>query len=258
MLRAIRASCWAMAALLLWSSTAWGQAGPYERQRPDERRVAAGRSLYAERCINCHGLDVKGTEQGPDLIRSVAVLRDFEGSAIGPAMAEIPGHPANLPGSGIGDISHFLKQQVELTARNRNATEPPDVLSGDVVRGRVFFEGAGGCTACHSVSGDLSDVGSRFSPVNLQQRFLFPRGGFGETPSAVTVRTPEEEVSGTLEFINDFFVSLTDESGTYRSFRRGRGVAVTTVDPYDAHWELLETITDDEIHDVVTYLETLK
>jgi hypothetical protein len=136
--------------------------------------------------------------------------------------------------------------------------EPPDVLTGDAGGGRAFFEGAGGCTACHSASGDLSDAGSRFTPVNQQQRFLFPRGGFGETLSTVTVRTGEGEISGTVEFIDDFFVSLTDELGRYRSFRRGPGIRVTTVDPYQAHWDLLERITDGEIHDVVTYLETLK
>ena len=56
--------------LTLIPSLAFGaQAGPYNSLRPDEAAVSRGRSLYAQGCINCHGLDVKGTENGPDLIR---------------------------------------------------------------------------------------------------------------------------------------------------------------------------------------------
>jgi cytochrome c oxidase cbb3-type subunit 3 len=236
------------------------QAGPFDRQRPDASSVERGRSLYVARCINCHGLDVKGTENGPDLIRSVAVLRDFEGSEIGPAMAAIADHPGDFSGSELVDVSHFLKQQVEGTARNRNPLEPPNVLTGNADVGRAYFNGEGGCNACHSTIGDLAGIGGRYIPVNLQQRFLFPRGGGRrETPTIVTVRPPEApEVTGTLEFLNDFFVSLTDASGTYHSFRRNTELDVETNDPYQAHWDLLERITDRNIHDVVTYLETLK
>lgn len=236
------------------------QAGPFDRLRPDTAAVERGRSVYVARCINCHGLDVKGTESGPDLIRSVAVLTDNEGSTIGPAMAAIPDHSSDLGPSELGDISHFLRQQVEATARNRNAVTPPEVLTGNAAAGRAYFNGAGGCNACHSAIGDLSGIGSRYSPVNLQQRFLFPRGGGRpETPTLVTVTAAAgPTVSGTLEFINDFFVSLTDASSVYHSFRRSADIAVEVRDPYQAHWDLLERISDRDIHDVVTYLETLK
>ena len=234
------------------------QAGPYNRLRPDADAVARGRSLYAEGCINCHGLDVKGTENGPDLIRSVAVLRDVEGSEIGPAMAAPGNHPSGLAEGELRDLSHFLKQQIETTSRNRNPAMPPDVLTGNADRGRAWFNGEGGCSGCHSVQGDLAEIGNRYTPVNLQQRFLFPRAG-RETPSQVTVR-PEggTPVAGTLEFVNDFFVSLVDETGMYQSFRRTPGMSVEVVDPYQGHWDLLERLTDENIHDVVTYLGTLQ
>lgn len=233
------------------------QAGPSERLRPDGQYVQEGRQLYASRCINCHGLDVKGTGNGPDLIRSVAVLRDAAGSAIGPAMAALPDHP-ELSGNDLRNMSHFLREQVELTSRNRNPTTPPDVLTGSRDAGRAFFNGAGGCSGCHSPEGDLAGIGARMNPVDLQQRVLFPRSG-RETPSQVTVRFPARSpVSGTLEFMDDFFVSLRDAEGNYRSFRRAGGVEVDLDDPYQAHWDLLERISDRNIHDVVTYLETLR
>jgi len=247
----------ALVLLALIPSMAVAQAGPSDRLRPDPASVSRGRSVYAGGCINCHGLDVKGTADGPDLIRSVAVLRDNEGSAIGPAMEALADH-LTLSGSDLRDMSHFLRQEVEITSRNRNAMMPPDVLTGDRDAGRAFFDGDGGCSACHSPGGDLAGIGARMSPVNLQQRLLFPRSG-RETPSRVTVRFPQRApISGTLEFVDDFFVSLTDQSGTYHSFRRVGGIEVAVEDPYQAHWDLLERITDRNIHDVVTYLETLR
>lgn len=233
------------------------QAGPSERLRPNGQYVQEGRQLYARACINCHGLDVKGTENGPDLIRSVAVLRDTGGSAIGPAMAALDDHP-ELSGNDLRNMAHFLREQVELTSRNRNPAMPPEVLTGRVEAGRAFFNGAGGCAGCHSPEGDLEGVVGRLNPVDLQQRILFPRSG-RETPSQVTVRFPARpSVSGTLEFMDDFFVSLTDGEGNYRSFRRTGGVVVDVEDPYQAHWDLLERITDQNIHDLVTYLETVR
>ena len=255
-----RPPAWGLILLLLAAlpPQLFGQAGPYDRQQPDPESVSRGRALYAGRCINCHGLDVKGTENGPDLIRSVAVLRDFEGSEIGPAMDALPDHPSGLPETDLADISHFLKQQIEATARNRNAATPPDVLTGDADAGRAWFQGEGGCAACHDAAGDLAGIGGRYSPVNLQQRFLFPRAG-RETPSLVTVTPPSgPAVSGTLEFMDDFFVSLRDATGAYMSFRRAPGLDVALEDPYQAHWDLLERITDRNMHDVVTYLGTLR
>lgn len=243
---------------ILLPSVLLAQAGPYERQRPDRAAVDRGRSAYAAQCINCHGLDAKGTERGPDLIRSVAVLRDRDGSEIGPAMAALSAHPARLPERDLRDLSHFLKEQVEATARNRNATTPPVVLTGNARAGRAWFDGDGGCRGCHSPEGDLAGIGARYRPVNLQQRFLFPRA-YGEVPSSVTVTPPGgPPVSGSLEFVDDFFVALTDEQGVYRAFRRVPGMSVRIDDAYEAHSDLLARITDRNLHDVVTYLGTLK
>jgi cytochrome c oxidase cbb3-type subunit 3 len=260
MFRNLKTTLFALALVSLTPSIVAGQAGPFDRQRPDEDSADRGRGVYAQQCINCHGLDIKGTENGPDLIRSVAVLRDLEGSEIGPAMSGLSDHPSNLPGTELADISHFLKQQIEATARNRNPSQPPNVLTGNVESGRSFFSGGGGCTACHSATGDLAGVGGRYSPVNLQQRFLFPRGGGREqAPTRVTVTPPTgPAITGDVEFLNDFFVSLTDGTGNYHSFRRRAGMRVESVDPYQGHWDLLARITDRNIHDVVTYLETLK
>ena len=79
--------------------------------------------------------------------------------------------------------------------------------------------------------------------------------------SAVRVSvTPQggPAVSGVLVYMDDFVVTLQDDSGVARTFRRTAALKVQKTDPLDAHHALLDTITDKQIHDVVAYLETLK
>jgi len=238
------------------------QAGPTERQRVDEAAAGRGKGLYALHCINCHGSTAKGGPNGPDLIRSVAVLRDRLGSGIGPALAKSPAvHQANLTAAQIRDLSHFLHQRVEAIARNRNATAPINVLTGDIEAGRAYFTGAGKCSTCHSPSGDLAGIGRRIAdPVNLQQRFLFPALTPGRGKQVEVTVTPPSgpAVSGTLVRIDNFSVSLRDVSGEYRAFRRSPGVKVDVRDPLAVHHELLDQYTDADIHNLTTYLEILK
>src|SRR5687767_8232419 len=104
--------------VLLMASNAFAQGGPYERQRVDNAAADRGRAVYAKHCINCHGSTAKGTDRGPDLIRSTVVLRDRLGNAIGPALKS-GAHSAVLSAAEIVDLSHFLHQRVEAIASNR-------------------------------------------------------------------------------------------------------------------------------------------
>ena len=70
------------------AQTLCGQAGP---TRPDVDPAAAdrGKRVYLQYCVNCHGSQAKGTEDGPDLIRSVVVLHDKAGSELAPALKKL-------------------------------------------------------------------------------------------------------------------------------------------------------------------------
>jgi mono/diheme cytochrome c family protein len=236
------------------------QAGPTERQRIDNAAADRGRLLYTQYCINCHGSTAKGTDSGPDLIRSVVVLRDRLGNGIGPVVRKAP-HQTTLTDAQIVDLSHFIHQRVEAIASNRNARGTLNVVTGNVEVGRTFFNGAGKCNTCHSPTGDLAGIATRIPvPVNLQQRFLFPtltRGGPKQVEVTVTP-AGGRPVSGTLVRIDSFNVSLRDSTGEYQTFRRAQNVKVDVRDPLAAHHELLDQYTDADMHNVLAYLETLK
>ena len=251
---------------MLATGTAFAQGGPYERQRVDNAAADRGRVLYARHCINCHGSTAKGTERGPDLIRSAVVLRDRLGNAIGPAIKPAGAHQATLAAAEIVDLSHFLHQRVEAIASNRNARGPLPVLTGDPEAGRAYFNGAGRCSTCHSPPGDLAGLATRIpDAANLQQRFLFPalrrggekQGGGKQVEVTVTV-AKQPPVTGAVVRIDDFFVSLRESSGEYRAFNRGPGVTVVVNDPLAAHHELLDRYTDEDMHNLTAYLVTLK
>jgi mono/diheme cytochrome c family protein len=223
------------------------QGGPYERQKIDTAAAGRGRALYAQHCINCHGSAAKGSDRGPDLIRSTVVLRDRLGSGIGPAIRPSAAHQAALTQAQVLDLSHFLHERIEAVATNRTPRGPMNILTGDPEAGRRYFTGAGGCSACHSPTGDLAAVATRnANPVNLQQRFLFPTLRRGQVQVDVMLTSTGRRVTGTLVRADDFSVSLRNASGDYQSFSRGPDVTVTIQDPLAAHYALLDRYTDDD------------
>jgi mono/diheme cytochrome c family protein len=233
----------------------WAQPGRTDRQKGEPAAADRGRRIYLQHCINCHGSLAQGTDQGPDLVRSVTVLHDTLGSEIGPALKTLPNHKADLAQAEIADLSHFLKQRIEYVIQNRNPQQPPNVLTGNPDAGRAYFNGAGKCAGCHSPAGDLAGIGRRYDPMTIQQRFLFPR----PRPVQVTVTPPGgPPVSGTLDRIDDFAVSLRDASGEHRAWKRVAGLRVDLRDPLQTHHVLLDQYTDADMHNVVAYLETLK
>jgi len=234
--------------------------GPADKQTVDAAAAENGKTTYIAECITCHGAKARGTENGPDLVRSLLVLRDRYGSEIGPFLRK--GHPtqgntpsANFTQKQIEELSYFLK--LRFTETLRTPTFPvQNVLTGNAKAGGEYFNGAGRCNTCHSPSGDLAGIGTKYDPAILQQRFLFP---LRTRPVTITVAPPSgPPVSGALVRIDDFNVSLRDASGEYRSWKRTPELKIERSDPYAAHVELLEKLTDQNIHDVVAYLESLK
>src|SRR5262245_54065766 len=251
-------------------------AGPSDKPVVDPAAADRGRKVWAGECIDCHGTQARGGDKGPNLVRSVIVLRDRYGSQIGPFLKK--GHKlqsgtpsANLTDAQVEDLAHFLRQKVNDGLRGSPLFQVQNILTGDPKAGASYFNGEGKCTTCHSpTTSNLAGIGTRLEPVDIQQRFLFPatgRGGRGRggpagpNPNAVKVTvTPAAgtPITGVLVQMDDFYVTLRNADGALQTIRRGPGVKVDKTDPLAFHSRLLDKITTKHMHEVVAYLETLK
>lgn len=252
-----------------------GRAGSPASQRPPESRipqsypaeqVEAGRVLFASHCGFCHGRDAMGGETGPDLTRSQLIAEDVRGDKIAPVVRngrpEKGMPPFNLQDPDIAAIVAFVhdaKARAESLVGSRRSVEPEDLKTGDARAGRVFFEGAGGCARCHSATGDLAGVASRYQGLLLMQRMLNP-GGRGARPAAVPVATitlpSKETVTGKVAYQDEFTIAITDADGWYRSWPSSQ-VKVSVTNPLEPHIALLAKYTNTTLHDVLAYLQTL-
>jgi cytochrome c oxidase cbb3-type subunit 3 len=222
--------------------------------------VERGRKEFVQSCGFCHGADATGA-RGPDLLRSPLVAHDVKGDQIGPVIRQgrpDKGMPAlPLSDAQIQDIAAFLHARAAEAVRSAGVPKVYPVeklLTGNAEAGKAFFNGAGGCTKCHSVTGDLAGVAGKHTPIQLETLMLYPGG---KHRTAVITLASGEQVKGAVEHADDFVIAVTDEKGWYRSFRRDK-VKVEIEDGLAGHRELLSKLTQAEVHNLFAYLETLK
>jgi mono/diheme cytochrome c family protein len=234
--------------------------------KEDPAAYERGAKAYTQYCAGCHGATGRGSVGAPDLIRSILVLDDEKGILIAPVLKN--GRPdEGMPRLGltdqqVADLVAWLHVQTYM-AGHRTTYAFADVLTGNAQKGQVYFDAT--CKGCHSATGDLKGVGSRYDAFALQAKWLQPRGGRGASASKksevmVTV-TPARgtPVTGVLDRLDDFSVSLHDARGEYHSFtREGANPKVEIRDPLKPHLELLGKLTDPDIHNVTAYLASLK
>src|SRR5213594_4280973 len=262
-------------AATMTASQAAAQRAPDYPERPPAapEQVARGQQLFKSNCSFCHGSDARGGETGPNLVRAQVVLADQHGELVTPIVQN--GIPARampkftLSAAEIADIAAWLHSQ---PLSDRGAPSTLDILVGNAKEGEAYFNGAGHCTQCHSVSGDLAGIGARYEPKTIQN--LIVSGGRGRSfgrrpagsaapkvpPTTVTVTLPSGQTStGDLDHISAFVVALREPDGTYRSFARHDSIPkVVVTNPLQRHIDMLPQWRDSDIHNLTAYLVTLK
>ncbi|HKW65173.1 MAG TPA: c-type cytochrome [Candidatus Acidoferrum sp.] len=227
-----------------------------------------GQSLFATQCAFCHGRDAAGGETGPDLTSSELVEKDVNGNEIGPVVRSgridkgMP--PFNLSDADLAAIVAFIhdqKTKMDSHAGRRRSVQAEDLQTGNAEEGKQYFNGAGGCAKCHSASGDLAGVASRFRGLALFERMLYPwgrRAGPSSSSATVTVTLLSgETVSGKLAYRDEFVIGLVDSSGWYRSWFKSN-VKFKVDNPLESHGKQLGKYTEETMHNVLAYLQTLR
>lgn len=253
-----------------------------QQQRPasDPAVIARGRALFGVHCSACHGADLRGGDQGgPNLLRSQVVLTDLKGENILPVIREgrqgaVGTMPAfHLPESDILAVAEYIHSVMGQAGRQGRPPERDtpielNVLVGDAAAGQRYADRV--CSRCHSAS-DLRAVAARIGDARALQDLWVSggvsgrggRGGRGDAETSrvqVTVTVPgRAPVTGRLVRIDDFVVSLVQDDGVRRTFRREGAIPrVELNDPLEPHRRIVLELTDADMHNVTAYLATLK
>ena len=133
-------------------------------QDPPTPSATEVKQTYEKLCAGCHGVDARGSEQGPGLMgrrvgrRSAQNLKDIIRKGI-PA-AGMPGF--DLPGPTVDALAAMIA--------SLNASAADADVSGDRAAGKAFFFGKGRCAGCHLVRGEGSPIGPDLSDVAHHNR----------------------------------------------------------------------------------------
>jgi cytochrome c oxidase cbb3-type subunit 3 len=92
----------------------------------------------------------------------------------------------------------------------------------------------------------------------LLRRMLYPSGDPAPQRPKVTVTLPSgESIAARLAIEDEFTITLEDSEGARQTYEKS-AVKFTIEDPMAAHFDQLAKYKDDDMHNVFTYLDTLK
>lgn len=265
LLRAVTRGAKSISFPILWSVVllaAVAVCAPTTHSQEDSRaeQVQRGRKQFVQSCGFCHGVDATGG-RGPDLVRSPLVAHDQKGELIGEVMRNgrpdkgMPAIPATP--DQISDIAAFLHARaVEAVESSGVPRDYPAkrLTTGNPEAGKAFFEGAGGCKNCHPSAAELAAGARKDSSIEFEAHMLYPE----DKPVTAVVALPSgEQIRGKVIHQDDFMIGVQGEAGWYRSFSRDK-VKVEIQDPLEAHRTLLGKLTQADMHNLFTYLYSLK
>ncbi len=223
---------------------------------------------------------MRGAADGINLVHNQMVMDDQDGELIGNFLQN-PHDKGQAPKMDSTSAQvHDLSIYMHTFMNYRTIVMPPDIDAailavGDAKAGEAYFNAH--CTSCHSTTGDLKGIGTKYpEPRTLQNTIVSAGGGGGrggrgggaaaaDTPPSrrtvtATVTMPNgQKIEGRLGSYDDFLITIVEADGTQRTIRRNGDVPKLEIhDPMKPHRDMLLTYKDADIHNLTAYLVTVK
>ncbi len=248
-------------------------ASPASRPRPatvnqqsySADEIKKGEQRFGAQCGFCHGRDAAGGEEGPDLTRSDIVAEDNRGDKIRPLLKTgrtdegMPSFASLSDADAMAIVAfiHTQKTKLDADSGGRRQVDPEDLATGNAKAGLRYFDTA--CAKCHSATGDLAGIATRYKGLALMQRMLYPTAGrpAPKRPQVTLTLASGEKIVAPLAVEDEWTVSVTDAAGARKTYEKS-AVKYEVNDPMQAHFDQLGKYTDKDMHDVYAYLESLK
>jgi cytochrome c oxidase cbb3-type subunit III len=246
--------CVALLAVLRVAHGAEEHVGTYGE--PDIER---GARVYFNTCVVCHG-------PNGDSIPQVSLRSNhFNRAATDEELIRVIN--GGIPGTAMPANNLDGPDQIAIVAyiRNMDRRLSDAAAAGDATRGRVIFEGKGGCLKCHRVNGvggrtapDLSDIGLARTARALIQKLHDPASMI--LPANRSVRAVTRDgtlITGRRLNEDTWSVQLIDSHENLVGLKKAdlKEYAVLETTPMPAYQGVL---SDAEIGDVAGYLLSLK
>jgi putative heme-binding domain-containing protein len=223
-------------------------------------QIDRGATLYGENCRECHadGTGIPGVNlrTGQFLHGSTDddLLVIIRNGVPGTAMP-----PHDLPGSDIAALVAYIRSM----GKDTTAV----VKLGDPARGKVLFNGEGGCLNCHRVGSvgsrtalNLSDTGTLHPPSYLQRALIDPNAVLTGTPENRVMRavtSSGKTITGRRLNEDTYTVQLIDEHENLVSLDKSdlKSITVVKESPMPS---VKGKFNDEQVSDLVAYLASLK
>jgi putative heme-binding domain-containing protein len=224
---------------------------------PQIRAIQSGRTLFRERCADCHGAEAKG-DRGPDLTRlwtsAAADDRAFQIIRSGVPGSIMP--PSQAPDAEIRSVIAYLRSISTMTLASSSR--------GNVDNGeRVFRASCGGCHRVHDRGGrlgpDLSRIASSQSRESLMRSIRDASAVITSGYESVTLVTRDgQRIRGVRKGEDAFSIQIMDTRERLQGYvkanlREALRDRESLMPSFGA-----DRLSDADLEDVLGFLGTLR
>ena len=221
---------------------------------------AAGRSTFNSSCAACHGLDGRGSDKAVNISTSAGV-QNLSDSQLASIISN------GIPGTGMPAFHTLTEEQVRALVgylRSLQGRVDGSTLPGDAKRGQEIFFAKGGCSSCHTVSGqggflgpDLTNYAATLSANIVRDEIVrSPRVPPPGYRMALVTTAAGDRLEGLIRNEDNFSVQLQTRDGSFHLLKKAELQNFNYLKGSLMPANYRDRLTASELNDIVKYLMT--